>query len=530
MRRDGEPCTACGAARPHAARFCGRCGAALPTPRARPRARRRVTPAGPMPGAEGGRRTRRAVVAGVVVAVAGAGLLTGPAGPHAGPVGGPDDAPGAVATTTPDGAVAVPRPERLPGARGDVARDPETAGDAGPGRACSGRAGPVACVRWTADLGVAAPRSVVHRGSSVLVAEQDGRVRGLAAADGTPRWRFDAGAPVRFHGTVASTVPISAGSTTSFVDPTTGRTVGSFAGRVGAAAPVSPWLVVTHAGSLEARSVTGSASWSLSVPDDALAWLTTNGPYLSSWRSLRSDRLVRLSVNTGSPRWEHDIAGRVAAVHALGSSTLVAVEDTGDGAGVLILDRRGTVLFDEPVTGRVAHVTPSAEGVAAVVTEGPGGAVLHVFDAERGTHLGPVDLGASSRGSLPPVIGAGLVAAATSDPEPVITVIGRGDGLVRLRLEVAAPLRGLALPGDATIVTVSGSEVSAWSLGTGVRRWWLELGDPGSVVASLPLLVRSDRTLVALDADPQRRRHERAGVSDAARATDAIGQRRGRTS
>lgn len=513
MRRSGGRCDVCGTVRPRTADYCGRCGAALPGPRRRARTARPVRLSG--------------LVVGLVVVTAAVLVTSGPPRLRA---PAPDRAD----------ATAVTLPALDPSVDGDTARGPsgrgeDTGGGAAPGqrdgRSCAGPSGPVACVRWTADLGVAEPRAVVHHERTVLVAEQDGRVRGLATADGIPRWRFTADGPVRFHGSVASTVPVTGGATTTFLDAATGASIGSFAARIGGSAAVTPWLLVQHAGAIEARTVTGHVSWAVPVPDDALAWLTDNGAYLATRLSLRADRLVRLSVTTGALRWEHDVAGRVAAVHALGTSTLVAVEDAGDGARVQVLDRLGTVLVDAPVRGRVAHATTAADGTAAVVTEGPGGAeLLLVVGGPTTRVVGPVPLGDATRGTLPAAIGAGVVAVGTREPEPAVTVVGRSDGLVRHRFPVSPPLRDLALPGEATLVTVSGTSVHAWSLGTGAPRWTLDLGAPPTVVASLPLLVRSDHTLLALDPDPHRRRHERPATGDPADAVDRIGQARGRTS
>jgi outer membrane protein assembly factor BamB len=516
MRRSDERCGACGTARSAAARFCGRCGSALP-----PRARRRPSTRGRRPrwwGVVAGLSAAATVTVTVTVTGGGPSLGTGRSP-------GFDDRAAVTLPTLDD-----PTTDRTPAdPAGPVDEDhrrfPER-----DGRACAGPSGPVACVRWTADLGVAEPRAVVHRDHIVLVAEQDGRIRGLATADGIPRWRFTAAGPVRFHDTVATTVPVTGGGTTTFLDPATGTPIGSFAARIGGTAAVSPWLVVQHDGAIEARTVTGTTSWSLPVPDDALAWLTDNGAYLASRVSLRSDRLVRLSVTTGTARWTHELAGRVAAVHALGTSTLIAVEDTGSGARVQLLDRLGAVLADAPVRGRVAHVTTARDGSAAVVSEGPSGVALLIVDGTSGRVVGPVDLGATISDTLPPAIGPGVVAVAAREPEPHLTVVGRGDGIVRHRFAVPAPLRDLALPGEATLVTISGTTVHAWSLGTGGARWHLDLGAPASVVASLPLLVRSDRTLLALEPDPQRRRHERTTPSPPAEAVDRIGQVRGSTS
>jgi hypothetical protein len=515
MRRSDQRCGACGTARARAARFCGHCGAALPVRVRRPASVRRRPWLGWLVAGLSG-------VAAIAVMTA-----ADPTTLVSDPSRGSDERTAVTLPTLDDPTSDEPA--------GDAAGAGRDVGDRRPaggrdGRPCVGPTGPVACVRWTADLGVAEPRAVVHRDRTVLVAEQDGRVRGLGTADGIPRWRFTADGPVRFHDPVASTVPVTGGNTTTFLDPATGTPIGSFAARIGGTAAVTPWLLVQHEGAVEARTVTGGTSWSLPIPGEALAWLTDNGAYLASRVTLRADRLVRLSVNTGLPRWEHGVAGRVAAVHAVGTSTLVAVEDTGSGARLQVLDRLGTLVLDAPVGGRVAHVTTAADGTAAVVTEGPAGAALLLVDGPSGRVLGPVDLGARTSDTLPPAIGPGVVAVGAREPEPRLTVVGRGDGLVRHRFTVDAPLRGLTLPGEATLVTISGSAVEAWSLGTGRPRWSLDLGGPAVVVATVPLIVRSDRTLVALEPDPQRRRHERTTASPPAEAVDRLGQARGRTS
>jgi hypothetical protein len=295
------------------------------------------------------------------------------------------------------------------------------------------------------------------------------------------------------------------------VDVATGRGIGGFDGRPRATAASGPWLLVVTDAGIEARSVTGSSAWRVPVPANGLGWVTSNGPYLTTPISLRQDRLVRLSSNTGEVAWEHTVAGRVASLHPVGSATMVAVEDTGDGAGLLLLDRAGTVLLDHRLAGRVATIATDSAG-AAVVTNGPAGAELLLVDPTTAAVIGPLALGPAAAWPLPLAIDGELIAVAHTDPGPGVLVVGRRDGTVHHRFALPAAPRAVALPEGRTVVAVVDTEVSAWSLTTGVSRWSLQLGRPIDVVSERPLLVRTDRTLLALDADPTRPRRQLRGT------------------
>jgi hypothetical protein len=492
MRRD-DGCRECGIVPVRGARFCGHCGERLI--RADPPDRASVLRSAP-------RLVQAGLVLAGLVAVAtlgGAALLRSD---H------PLDRRVASAAGTAADPVLLPRDAATPGASG--ADDPD-APAARPARgACSGDAGPVDCVRWSTGFGRAEPRSVVIAGWTVAVADQDGRVRTFSAGDGRPAWRHTASGAPRFHDPVADTLPISGDGTTTFVDLATGSDIGTFAGRPGASAGSGPWLLVLDDGALEARSVTGAAAWRVVVPADGLGWVTGNGPYLTTPVSLRQDRLVRLSANTGQLQWEHTVRGRVAALHPLGSATLVAVEDTGDGAGVLVLERDGTVRLDHRVTGRVVTVVADPTG-AAVVTDAAAGAELLLVDLLVPEVRGPVPLGHLGDRPPPLALGGDRVAVGLAEPAPGVAVVTRLDGDVEKQLALPATPRAVALPDARTAVAVVGSEVSAWSLTTGTRRWRLELGRPGELVSERPLLVRTDRKLVALDADPSRPRRPERG-------------------
>jgi hypothetical protein len=494
MRRD-DACRACGTVSRRSARFCGHCGERLTdAARTGPPGRRRPSAT----------TARFAIVLAGVIALGVLGLLV-PAGPDPGDV---DGAPSA-ATGSARGEVLLPPATAVPRASGsDRAGDDRPAG----GGVCSGNAGVVDCVRWSADLGVAEPRSVVTVGWTIAVAEQDGRVRTFSATDGRPGWRHTATGPPRFHDPVAQTLPITGDGATAFVDVATGRGIGDFAGRPRTTAASGPWLLVVGDAGIEARSVTGSSAWRVPVPANGLGWVTANGPYLTTPISLRQDRLVRLSSNTGGVSWEHTVRGRVASLHPVGSSTLVAVEDTGDGAGLLLLDRAGTVQLDHRFSGRVSSVATDHAG-AAVVTNGPGGAELLLVDPLTPAVLGPRSLGRVTGWPLPLALDGERVAVAAGDPDPGVLVVGRRNGAVERRFALPAVPRAVALPEGRTVVAVVDTEVSAWSLATGTSRWWLDLGRPADVVSERPLLVRTDRALLALDADPSRPRRQLRGTT-----------------
>jgi hypothetical protein len=492
MRRD-DRCRACGTVPSRAARFCGRCGGLLVS--GRPRrvdTDRRLSPA-----------LRVALVLGGIAALALPGVRALP-----GPERGLEDGATNAETEAADDVVLPPADAiaRPPGAQ---ELPPDRASASG---GCASSTGPVDCVRWSSELGLAEPRSVVTVGWTVAIAEQDGRVRTYSASTGRPGWRHTTVGPPRFHDLVAQTLPITGAGATTFVDLATGRSIGDFDGRPRASAAAGPWLLVVHDAAIEARSVTGSAAWRVPVPTNGLGWVTTNGPYLTVPVSLRRDQLVRLSSNTGEVSWEHTVAGRVAGLHPIGSATLVTVEDTGDGAGIVVLDRAGTVLLDHRLPGRVATVTTDAAG-AAVVTNGPGGADLLLVEPTIPEVVGPLALGPVASWPLPVAIDDDLVAVAHTDPTPGMTVLGRRDGTVHHRFELPAIPRAVALPGGRTVAAVVDTEVSAWSLTTGVSRWRLELGRPAAMVSERPLLVRTDRTLVALDADPSRPRRQPRGTT-----------------
>ncbi len=500
MRRD-EGCRACGTTSSRSARFCGHCGEGLAGTAGSRRApaTRGTTVPRALPRPAG---VTLAIGVAVLAAVLGIRALS------------PDDrdlaerVTGTVAADAP-GAVLLPRADTVPRPR--EADDPTPDGPSA-GGVCSGHTGPVDCVRWSTQLGRAEPRSVVAAGWTVAVAEQDGRVRTFAAGNGRPTWRHTATGPPRFHDPVAATLPITGDGVTTFVDLATGRDIGAFDGRPRASAASGPWLLLVHDGALEARSVTGSAAWRVPVPADGLGWVTANGPYLTTPISLRRDRLARLSSNTGEAAWEHTVAGRVASLHPLGSTTLVAVEDTGDGAALLVLDRRGTVLLDHRLVGRVTTVASDADG-AAVVTNGPRGAELLLVDPLAVEVMGPVPLGPVASWPLPLAVDRDLVAVAHTHPTPGVTVLSRRDGTVEHRLDLAATPRAVALPDGRTVVVAVDTEVSAWSLTSGSTRWWLDLGRPADVVSERPLLVRTDRRLLAVDADPSRPRRQPRGTT-----------------
>jgi hypothetical protein len=392
---------------------------------------------------------------------------------------------------------------------------------------CGHRGGPVDCVRWVADVGTARRDGVVAVGASVLVAEADGGVRNIGAGHGRTRWRIDTPEPVGFHPEVAATVPVTAGGRTAFVDLASGRTIGSFEGPVEAAAASGAWLLTRDGAAIETRAVNGTVSWRRDIPPDALARLTPHGAYLTTQETLRADRITRLGMNTGEPRWDRRIEGRVAAIHALGTATLVVVEDTGSGAAIVLLDERGELVTQHPIEGRATSVTVAGDGGAAVVTEGGPGALLHRVEAASGTITPPVWLARGARSTLPPAISGAVVAVAHREPSPVVTVVDRGNGLIRTRLHLEEPPDEIALPSDATLLTIIGGEVTGWSLATGGRRWQLELDTPTRVVASRPLVVHGGTVVHAIEPDavaaaPARR------LTDSGRVVDHLGERRRR--
>lgn len=491
MRRDDGCCT-CGRVPTRGARFCAHCGERLPHVQAPAAARATRSAVDPL-------RAALALAGLAVTITLGVALLRSDR---------PIDQRLAASATTAADPVLLPRTTTVPDPLPPDDADAEAASE---GRgACSGAAGPVDCVRWSTGLGRMEPRSVVAVGWTVAIAEQDGRVRTFSAGDGRPAWRHTtAGAP-RFHDPVANTLPISGDGTTTFVDIATGSDVGTFDARPRASAGSGPWLLVLVDGALEARSVTGAAAWRVPVPANGLGWVTGNGPYLTSPVSLRQDRLVRLSANTGQVQWDHTVRGRVGALYPLGSATLVAVEDTGDGAGILVLDRDGSVRLEHRVPGRVVLVATDAAG-AAVVTNASTGADLLLVDPAAQAVLGPVPLGHLDDRPPPLALSGEQVAVGLADAGPGMTVVTRVDGSVDQQLPLPAAPRAVALPDARTAVAVVSREVSAWALTTGTLRWRLDLGRPGEVVSERPLLVRTDRKLVALDADPSRPRRPARG-------------------
>jgi hypothetical protein len=228
MRRD-RACRTCGTVAPRAARYCGRCGERV-VGRTAP-AQRARRPAFP----------RTAQLAAVLMGIA-ALILVGFLGTR-GPTG---VGTGRSVATTTTASANVPDEVVLPTADGIRAAEDDRSPADGPteGGSCEGRAGAVDCVRWSTDLGVAEPRSVVAVGWTVAIAEQDGQVRTFSASDGRPRWRHTASGAPRFHGPVADTLPITGDGATTFVDVATGRDVGDFDGRPRATAASGPWLLV----------------------------------------------------------------------------------------------------------------------------------------------------------------------------------------------------------------------------------------------------------------------------------------------
>lgn len=393
--------------------------------------------------------------------------------------------------------------------------------------ACLHRGGPVDCIRWATDVGTAARDGVVAVGASVLVAEGDGGVRNIGAGHGRTRWRIDTREPVSFHPEVAATVPVTAGRRTAFVELASGRTIGSFEGPVEATSAAGAWLLARDGAAIETRAVNGTVSWRREVPPDALARLTPHGAYLTTQETLRADRITRLGMNTGEPRWDRRVEGRVAAVHAVGTATLVVVEDTGSGAAIVLLDERGELLTQRPIVGRATSVTVAGDGGAAVVTEGGAGALLHRVEAASGFIAPPMWLARGARATLPPAMGGSLVAVAHREPSPVITVVNRGNGLIRARLHLDRPPDEIALPSDTTLLTITDGEVAGWSLATGGRRWQLELDAPARVVTPRPLVVHSGTVVLAIEPNAVAAGQQRR-VTDGARVVDRLGERRRR--
>lgn len=407
-----------------------------------------------------------------------------------------------------------PDTTELPTAAGAV----ETAGRSGAEASCPTADGAADCVLWSAahltDL-----VEVAVAGGHVVTAEGTGRVTARTLGDGRVRWSASVSPPVRLHPEVAGTIPVQDREGVRFLAAGTGSRVGAFDGPVGASASTGPLLLTIEGDHLRARAVGGAPSWERHIPDDALAWVTGNAAYLSRWVTLRSDRLTRLGGTTGRDRWEVTIDGRVASVGALGDATVVAVDDTGNGASVVLVEPDGALRAEHQVAGRVAWVTPDPVGRRVVaVTEGSEIQVT-IVDTASGHLRARTSLGARTSGTLPPAVGEHVVAIARAGPDPTLTVLGSADGLVRFELPLPRPARSVAVVGDQTVVVHDDEGLTAWSLATGARRWQLDLGPTARTVHGVPLVVRDGRRVLALDPDPtlaERRQaspgHDRLGT------------------
>jgi hypothetical protein len=504
-------CGTCGRTWPANVRFCGWCGAALLA----------AEPTTSVPSGGGrvrrhGSRLARGVAATLLLAgVVWLGFEWSPA-----------------PTRVSEPGVGLPAPSELAGGRmgrEGLASEDDGAGVTpaealGDGPVCRTRTGVSGCVLWWADVGPALATSRVV-GNHVVVAEGQGRVRAFSMANGLETWTLDVVAPVRLHDEVAGTVPVTDDTTTRFVDLATGSVVGSFDGPVAASASTGPWLLTVESSQLRARSVTGARSWERPIPPNSLAWPTTNAAYLSSMITLRSDRLSRLGGNTGEDRWEASLPGRVSGVVGAGPATVVALDDTGSGAALVVIDADGTILAVHPVSGRVAWITvDQVTGRAAAVTEGGAGASVLVVDTADGRELARAGLGDRASGTLPAALRGTEVAVAHAGPDAAITVLGAADGLVRQRIQLDGIPRHVELTADATVVGVTGREVRAWSLATGGLRWRVALGPSTMLLDDVPLTALGDRTLTVLIPDPEARDRRRPGRGPG--LSDPIGERR----
>lgn len=484
-----EPgCRACATPVPRRARFFGRCGA-------------RLTDRSPVV-----ERSRRRLVADRVpplvlfgVLVGGLGLAAWSTGDRSGllaSVGvGQDVAQEVVLPTAPDGDDGDDR--------ADEARDGTEVTD--PSDLCTVAGEWRACVRWSQGL---ATDDWAAAGSTdaIVVSGANGTVRAYDARTGAARWRTQLDGPAVLRTVAPASVLVTVGERSVVLDAGSGAEVAT-AGRVRRAVTTGDGIAALAGGDVVTFEPDGTERWRTAIPPRSLAWVTAAGTVLSTPLSVLADEVTALDPTDGSTRWTVPTTGRVGGVHAVGALLLVAVEDTGRGASVLLLDADGEVVADHDVRGRVAWVAAAEDGSAIVVLERSGGAGVLVIEPERGLARPVTDLGDGAGDTWAVTAGAGVVAVGVSRPSPEIVVLGRRDGLVRLRIPLDSPGRALALPGDATVVASLDGTLVAWSLGSGGLRWRLGTDGAAQVVREQPLVVSDRTSLVAIEADPARRSH-----------------------
>jgi hypothetical protein len=450
--RTVRACPACGAAWNRAARWCGTCGAALEDDGgdAAP-ARRWIPPAHRVP---------------VVVGAAAAAVLVGwlvvatPWTPGGAGGGGSVDL---VGTPRTDGAAAA------------ADRGREAIAD---GPRCRSDEGTVPCVVW--DVAEPSSRRLAVRAVDDLIVSvtTDATVRARSIADGTTRWsvQLRGGAEpgeVRILDEVGATVPVLHGGVVTFLGLDTGDELWSGAPPVPAveAVAVGAWLVVTDGRSVANLSTVGTSSWQLELgPDERIA-LGPTGVHL-----VRGDGTIeRRSADGGGVVWSRriDATVRPLPARAPGWVTLVAVDtedpfllglDQGDGSTRLLL----------PLDGPAIDAVVVAEHLA-VLADGPRGTVLHLATLTDDDIIatGRRLLGTTTTGLRAPMLSAGWVAVAASNPTPAVDVVswdGRG---YRHALDVVP--YGVAADGpDALLVaTVDGVEARAPT--SDLRSWRVQL-------------------------------------------------------
>jgi outer membrane protein assembly factor BamB len=360
-----------------------------------------------------------------------------------------------------------------------------------------------ACVRWSQGL-VTDDWAAADATDAIVVTGASGAVRAYDPGTGAARWRTQLDGPAVLRTVAPSSVVVTVGERSIVLDTRSGEEVAS-AGRVRRAAATRDGIAALAEGDILTFEPDGSERWRTAIPSRSLAWVTAAGAVLSSPLSVLADEVTALDPVDGAPSWTVATTGRVGGVHAVGELLLVAVEDTGRGASVLLLRDDGEVVAEHDVRGRVAFVTAAEDGSAVVVLERSDSAGVLVIEPERGLARPVTDLGDGAGDTWAVTAADGIVAVGVSRPTPEVVVFGRRDGLIRLRIPLDEPGRALALPGDATVVASLDGSLTAWSLGTGGVRWQLGTDGAAEVLREQPLVVSDRTTLLAIEPDPARR-------------------------
>jgi outer membrane protein assembly factor BamB len=241
-------------------------------------------------------------------------------------------------------------------------------------------------VRVTSEV-LGAPLVLAER---VVVRSNDGRVFGLATADGTRKWVFDRGLPTL---SVRGTSTPVAGNGLVYVGYDDGTV-------------------------LALRETDGLKAWEqrIAEPDgrteldrmadiDGELELGAEELFAVSFH----DQLMSLAANNGRPIWARDI-GSTTGIALLADRVLVS-DKSGN---IWALDRAsGNELWKQPALGRRQLTTPAVQGDYGVVGDYDG--YLHWFRIATGELVGRTRLDRSSVRATPQVTPDGLLIALSSD-------------------------------------------------------------------------------------------------------------------